>query len=247
MNKKTLIFVPTYEEADNVGPMVEQLSAAMPEADLLFCDDSSPDGTGEKLDALKNAFPRLSVKHRPGKLGIGGAHHDGIAYAYDHGYDVLVTLDCDFTHSPSDVPLLVERIDDADVVVGSRYLERDSLPGWSLARRFLTGFGHVLTVNMLGVHGDATGAFRVYNLRRVPREMFALVKSRGYSFFFESLYVIQRNELKVVEVPIKLPARTAGHSKMDVKEIARSVRQLAELSFAHTLRPDQFRLSSRRK
>jgi dolichol-phosphate mannosyltransferase len=239
---RTLVFVPTYEEVDNVGPMVEQLSAVLPEADLLFCDDRSPDGTGEKLDELATRFPRLKVQHRAGKLGIGGAHLDGIAYAYDHDYDILLTLDCDFTHSPADIPSLLDKVEGADVVVGSRFLERDSLPGWSLARRALTGFGHLLTVNMLGVHGDATGAFRAYNLRRVPRDLFALVKARGYAFFFESLYVIQRNELRVVEVPIRLPARAAGHSKMSVVEIARSVRQLAELSVAHAVRPERFRV-----
>ena len=242
MNSRTLIFVPTYEEAENVGPMVEQISAAMPDADLLFCDDNSPDGTGEKLDALAARFPRLSVKHRAGKLGIGGAHLDGIAYAYEHGYDVLVTLDCDFTHSPSGIPALVSRIGEADLVIGSRYLQDNSLPGWSPLRRFLTGFGHVLTENVLGVHGDATGAFRVYNLRRIPREMFDLVTARGYAFFFQSLYIVQANGLSIVEVPITLPARTYGHSKMNIKEVARSVRQLAELTVANATRPSQFKI-----
>jgi dolichol-phosphate mannosyltransferase len=239
---RTLVFVPTYEEVDNVEPMVEQLSAVLPDADLLFCDDGSPDGTGEKLDELAARFPRLAVQHRAAKLGIGGAHQDGIAYAYDHDYDVLLTLDCDFTHSPADIPALLAKVETADVVVGSRFLEKDSLPGWSLVRRALTGVGHLLTVTMLGVHGDATGAFRAYNLRRVPRAMFDLVKARGYAFFFESLYVIQRNELQVVEVPIRLPARTAGHSKMNAAEIARSVRQLAELSVAHAVNPGRFRV-----
>ncbi len=242
MTNRTLIFVPTYEEVDNVGPMVEQLSAVMPDADLLFCDDNSPDGTGEKLDAMKGAFPRLSIQHRSGKLGIGGAHLDGIAYAYEHNYDVLVTLDCDFTHSPTDIPGLLAKIGQADVVVGSRYLQEDSLPGWSPLRKFLTGFGHVLTENILGVHGDATGAFRVYNLRTIPREMFDLVTARGYAFFFQSLYIMQANGLRVAEVPITLPARTYGHSKMNVNEVARSVRQLAELTIANATRPSQFKI-----
>src|SRR5262249_62178311 len=100
---------------------------------------------------------------------------------------------CDFTHSPALIPVFLERSERADVVVGSRYLEKGSLPGWSLVRKSLTGFGHVLTKALLGISQDATGAFRVYNLETIPRELFQLVQSRGYAFFFESLLVLQRN------------------------------------------------------
>ena len=247
MKPKVLIFVPTYDEVENVGPMVEQLTAAVPDAELLFCDDNSPDGTGRRLDELAAAHGRLTILHRAGKLGIGGAHQDGIRYAYEHDYDALLTLDCDFTHSPSDIPRLLEALDTADLVVGSRYLARNSLPGWSPLRRFLTSFGHLLTVNMLGVHGDATGAFRAYNLRKIPRELFALVKARGYAFFFESLYIAQNNALVIAEVPIVLPARTYGHSKMNVNEVARSVRQLVDLGVGRALHPDNFQLPANRK
>src|SRR5580704_16281244 len=104
---KTLIFVPTYNERDNALRMVEDLVRHAPDTDLVFMDDSSPDGTGELLEEAAKSQPRLKVLHRPGKLGVGGAHLDAIAYAYDHGYDTLITLDCDFTHSPSDIPVLL--------------------------------------------------------------------------------------------------------------------------------------------
>src|SRR5580704_6918211 len=123
--QKTLIFVPTYEERDNVQPMLVDLRRHAPDADIVFMDDNSPDGTGELLDTLAKTEPRLKVIHRAGKLGIGGAHLDGIAYAYDHGYDTLVTLDCDFTHSPADIPLLLARSGDAHLTIGSRFLEAD--------------------------------------------------------------------------------------------------------------------------
>jgi dolichol-phosphate mannosyltransferase len=240
---KTLIFIPTYEERDNVTPMVADLVRYAPDCDILFVDDNSPDGTGEVLDELSKTEPRLTVKHRSGKLGIGGAHLEGIAYAYEHGYERLITLDCDFTHSPSDIPRLIERSSEADITIGSRFLEPDGLPGWNAVRRFLTNFGHLLTVNMLGIGSDATGAFRIYNLKTVPREMFDLVKARGYAFFFESLFIASQNNLKIREVAIKLPARTYGHSKMTLREIRRSVRQLGYLYVSNKTNPAQFRVA----
>jgi len=240
--EKTLIFIPTFDERENVGRMVEELVRHMPQADILFMDDNSPDGTGEVLDELAKGQPRLRVMHRAGKLGVGSAHHEGIAYAFDHGYGKLVTLDCDFTHSPADIPRLLEKLEESDIAVGSRYLEPNSLPGWNLLRKLLTNLGHILTVNMLGITGDATGAFRAYRLSKIPRGMFDLIQARGYAFFFESLFVATQNNLKILEVPITLPARTYGHSKMSVREIQRSVRQLLSLFVANKTNPAQFRV-----
>ena len=240
---KTLVFVPTYEERDNVRPMLAEIVRAAPHSDVLFIDDNSPDGTGQILDELAKGEPRLKVIHRAGKLGIGGAHQDGIAYAYDNGYEVLVTLDCDFTHTPADIPMLLETSVNVDIAVGSRFLEDDSLPGWHIIRKLLTNVGHLLTVNMLGISADATGAFRVYNLTRIPREMFGLVKARGYAFFFESLFVACQNDLRIAEFPIRLPARASGHSKMTLREIQRSIAQLCRLLIANRTNPGQFRVA----
>jgi dolichol-phosphate mannosyltransferase len=239
---KTLIAIPTYNERENVGPMCEQIVALGLDADLLFLDDSSPDGTGAALDALVSTHARVRVIHRPAKAGIGAAHFDGIGLAYDEGYTRLVTLDCDFTHSPELIPAFLARGETADVVVGSRYIESDSLPGWTVIRKMLTAGGHVLTKTLLGISQDATGAFRAYDLTRIPREAFGLVRSRGYSFFFESLLVLTRNGFTVAEVPIKLPARTAGHSKMSLVEIRRSVETLGMLFWATKTDPGRFLL-----
>jgi dolichol-phosphate mannosyltransferase len=246
MPPKTLIFIPTYDERDNVGPMCEQIFALGLDADLMFMDDASPDGTGAELDRLTARYPRLRVAHRAGKSGIGSAHLEGIALAYREGYDRLVTLDCDFTHTPTLIPVFLERGAGADVVVGSRYLGNDSLPGWSGIRKLLTGGGHLLTKNLLGISQDATGAFRVYNLRAIPEALFALVRSRGYAFFFESMLVLERNGFSVAEVPIKLPARTAGNSKMSFQEIRRSVQTLFGLFVQDQLDSGRFRLDKTR-
>jgi dolichol-phosphate mannosyltransferase len=239
----TLIFIPTYNERGNVEAMCEQILALALQADIVFLDDNSPDGTGEVLDRLAAQHENISVIHRSGKLGIGGAHLDGIAWAYERGYETLVTMDCDFTHSPSDIPRLLERLPGHDVVVGSRFLQEKSLPGWNLLRRTLTWLGHFLTRGLLGMGYDATGAFRVYRLSRIPAELFRLVSARGYSFFFESLFVLHFNRFVIAEVPIVLPARTYGHSKMSFREAARSGTQVVSLALSSRLNPARWRVA----
>lgn len=239
---RTLIFVPTYNERDNVERMVRELTALGLEADLLFMDDSSPDGTGDILDELAGELPSLSVVHRTSKLGIGSAHLAGIDWAYDNGYQRLVTLDCDFTHDPGDLNTLIQNSAGFDVTVGSRYLRAGSLPGWNALRRSLTGFGHVLTRYVLGIPFDSTGALRLYDLERIPRGVFARVKSQGYGFFFESMFVLVRSGCSVGEFPIVLPARTYGSSKMTIAETVRSGRQLLALRLSSIIRPDRHRI-----
>ena len=242
MTARTLIFVPTYNESGNAERMALELTALPIDADILFMDDASPDGTGQLLDSLAIHMPRLFVVHRAGKLGVGSAHIDGIRWAYDKGYERLITLDCDFTHSPADVVRLVNNSNGFAVSTGSRYLEAGSLPGWNILRKSLTTIGHVLTRDVLGIKVDATGALRVYDLRRIPRELFEMVTARGYGFFFESMFLLVRNGFSVKEIPIVLPARTYGSSKMTTRETLRSGSQLLALWRQSLLRPSRFRL-----
>jgi dolichol-phosphate mannosyltransferase len=242
VSTKTLIFIPTYNERENVTPMCTQILALGLDADLVFMDDGSPDGTGKVLDDLAAQHPRVAVIHRTKKSGIGSAHLEGIAYAYDKGYDRLLTMDCDFTHSPSLIPEFLDASKTAPVVVGSRYLGEESLPGWTIVRKILTRAGHLLTESMLGISQDATGAFRVYDLRTIPRALFELVQSRGYAFFFESLLIVNKNHFAIAEIAIKLPARTAGHSKMSFIEVRRSLTTLMTLLVATRTNPSRFLL-----
>jgi dolichol-phosphate mannosyltransferase len=240
---KTLIFVPTYNEADNVTILAEGIFSLGLDADLLICDDGSPDGTGEIIEKMKVTYPRLLTLHRAGKLGVGSAHLDGIAYAYDNGYTRLVTMDCDGTHAPHDVPRLLAAADEADVVTGSRFVTKDSLPGWTLYRRSMTQLGHLVTEGLLGLTNDATGAFRVYRLDRLPREVFSLVTEKGYAFFLQSLFILQENGASIVDVATKLPARTYGHSKMTFGEVRNSVQRILSIAVARQADPSQFRLA----
>jgi dolichol-phosphate mannosyltransferase len=229
-----LIFVPTYNEAENVERLLVDISALDIQADILFIDDNSPDGTGAILDRLAAHYSNLTVIHRSGKNGIGSAHLDGIRYAYQQGYVRLVTMDSDFTHSPENIFDLLRESEHSDIVVGSRYLQKDSLIEWNLFRTILTKSGHILTENLLKMPYDATGAFRLYRLDTVPFYAFQVVRSLGYAFFFESLYIMHLNGYRIREIPIALPARTYGHSKMTIREAFRSVKQLMRI-YANTL------------
>jgi dolichol-phosphate mannosyltransferase len=227
-----LVFIPTYNEGENVertGTAIRDLGL---DVDVLFVDDSSPDGTGDILDEMARRDPRLTVIHRPAKLGIGSAHVRGIQWAYDHGYRTLITMDCDLSHQVEDLPRFLAAADACEVVVGSRYLVQESLQEWNPFRRTLTSVAHLMTRHLLGIEYDATGAYRLYRLDRIPREAFAAVRAVGYSFFFESLYLLHASGFTVREVPIRLPARTYGHSKMGLRDIARSVWELTRLSLA---------------
>lgn len=242
MRRPLLIFVATYNEAENVAPMCHALLALGLDADLLFCDDHSPDGTGEILDRLAAELPRVRVLHRPGKLGIGSAHQAGLSHAYSRGYEQLLTLDCDFTHSPADLPRLLAAAQGAAVTLGSRWQQPGSLPGWSWFRRLMTAGGRLLTRGVLRVPHDATGALRLYDLRKIPIALFGLVRSPSYGFFAESLFVLVQNGFLIHEIPIVLPARTYGHSKMTWGEALRTVRLLLHLRLDQARHPERFQL-----
>jgi len=225
--------VPTYNERENVETLYTQIVALGLDLDLLFVDDRSPDGTGEILDRLAATDPRLRVLHRATKEGVGSAHRAGIREAYAGGYRVLLTMDADLTHSPSLLPQFLARADDAALIVGSRFLATESLADWSPARRFLTWFGHFLTRRLLGMPYDATGALRLYRLDIIPPEAFDAVRARSYDFFFESMFVLWKRGLPVIELPIPLPKRTYGHSKMSLRDIVGSVAKLLALWSRH--------------
>lgn len=238
---RTLVFIPTYNERDDAPRICGQIHALGLDADVLFVDDGSPDGTGRVLEELKPRFPRLVVHHRPAKLGIGSAHLGAVEWAYDNGYRVLVTMDCDFTHSPADIPALIAASRGCDLAVGSRWARKDSLPGWNLLRRSMTWLGHALTRVVLGLPQDASSAFRAYRLDRLPRELFRLVHSGGYGFFFESMLVFHRNGCSIAEVPIVLPARTYGHSKRSALAALRDAAYVFALARAARRDPGRYR------
>jgi len=216
---KTLIMIPTYNEKDNVKVIISKFKKLKPKFSLLFIDDNSPDGTGKELEKYRKKVDNIHIIHRESKLGIGSAHLAGIQWAYEHEFSKLITLDGDLTHSLDDLELFLKKIDDYDIVVGSRFLKKDSLLGWSVYRKFLTYLGDFVTTFLLRLPYDSTCGFRSYNLEKINGNLFKMIMSNSYSFFIESLFVLKQNNARIIEVPIVLPVRTYGNSKMKMSDI----------------------------
>lgn len=219
MTSKTLIMIPTYQEVDNIKSLIYRLVELHLDADILFIDDNSPDGTGELLDKCTEKFTNIKVLHRRNKAGIGTAHQYGIEWAYEHNYTKLITMDGDFTHSPEDIPELLTYSDDYDIVIGGRHAKENSLEGWTVWRKFVTTMAHQFTLKLLHLPWDATTAFRIYNIERIPITIFTLVKSKGYSFFIESLCILNENKFTVRDVPVIFPPRASGTSKLRFEDM----------------------------
>ena len=225
-----LIFTPTYNEAENIRPIIGQLFELGLAADILVVDDNSPDGTGDIVTEMMGNHPNLSLLKREGKQGIGGAHLAALRYAESKGYRLFVSLDADYSHKPEDIPRLLELKDAYDVVVGSRFQRESSLEEWHPYRKFLTHLGHFLTKTLLRLPYDASGGLRLYRLDRIPSALFDRIESREYDFFFESLTLLHVSGFRIGEVPVDLPARTYGHSKMRIGHLVRGVLRLFRLS-----------------
>jgi dolichol-phosphate mannosyltransferase len=216
---RVVVCLPTYNERDNLGPMVRALDdvARRHELDarVLVIDDSSPDGTGELADRLTGEFRFLSVLHRPKKEGLGPAYLAGFVWALATDADRIVEMDCDFSHDPEDLPRLLAATENADLALGSRYVEGGGTRNWSLARRAVSRFGSVYARILLGVGvRDLTGGFKCF--RRSVLEAIGLeqVSTKGYAFQIETTYRTLKLGFRVVEVPIVFSEREAGKSKM---------------------------------
>lgn len=242
---KTLVMIPTYNESQNVRIIHGRVRAALPEAEILFVDDNSPDGTGVILDELASADRTVYVLHRQGKLGIGSAHLAGIEWAYQHGTTVLVTMDADCTHSPEEVSLFIDAALHAAVVVGSRFIGKGGISQWPLHRRLITKGGHILTQAVLGMRYDATGAYRVYRLDKIPQSIFSLVRSRDYSFFYESLKIVDLAKLPIAQVPVVLAPRFEGNSKMRLSDMVRGFTYLFQLGLRSRMPFSELRRSAK--
>jgi dolichol-phosphate mannosyltransferase len=238
---RLLVFTATYNEADNIVPLVEQVFEALPAADMLVVDDASPDGTGRIADELKARFPRLHVVHRPGKNGLGTAHKLAIKYALAEGYGALITMDADFSHHPKYLPEMVKNLELADFVIGSRFIPGGSCE-YPLPRVALSVGANTLTRNLLGIPlRETTTAYRGFRRSLLERMNMDAVRSDGYSFFVESIFQVARLERAMGrsggmrEFPIRFEDRRAGSTKISKKEIANGMRTLGRLAVKRLL------------
>ncbi len=212
---KTLIIIPTYNEVENLPLLLTEIFSYAPQTDVLVVDDNSPDGTGELAETIRQQDSRLHVLHRPGKLGLGTAYIAGFHYALAHGYDAAFEMDADFSHDPCHLPAFLAAIEQADVVIGSRYIPGGSTPGWSALRRLISGSGNIFARFMLGLQvRDCTGGFRCYRRNVLEHLDLDTIQSRGYAFQVELTYRAVERGFKVVEIPITFLDRRLGTSKM---------------------------------
>ena len=212
---KTLIIIPTYNEFDNLRPLLQEIFSFAPAVDVLIVDDNSPDGTGKLADQIHVENPQVNVLHRAGKLGLGTAYIAGFKYAVEHGYDVAFEMDADFSHDPRYLPDFLKKIENADLVIGSRYVEGGDTPNWSLLRRFISGGGNIFARFMLGipVH-DCTAGYRCYRRQVLQSIELDNIESQGYAFQVELVYRVYKHGFKIVETPIIFMDRRVGKSKM---------------------------------
>ena len=218
---KTFIILPTYNEAQNLPPMVAQLLALdLSDVNILIIDDHSQDGTGQIADRLRDQHnPRVAVLHRPGKMGLGTAYITGFKWALENGADCIIQMDADFSHSPNYLPPFVSKIAQYDVVVGSRYVPGGKLdPRWSGWRYFLSKWANSVWVRLiLGTQvQDATAGFKCWSRRALERIQVDTVRSNGYIFQVEMAYLSEKLGLSILEYPIYFEDRRIGKSKMTV-------------------------------
>lgn len=213
---KSLVVVPTYNEAENIADVLTRVRRASPSTEVLVVDDSSPDGTADIAERVGQEVGNVHVLRRPDKQGFGPACKEGFAWALEHGYDVVVQMDADLSHDPAVVPDLLREVDaGADYAIGSRYVEGGDFPDWPWYRRALSAWANRYARFMLRLRGrDVTAGFRATRAELLERIRYETVRADGYGFMIETRYRIERSGATGVEIPIVFRDRSRGKSKM---------------------------------
>jgi len=232
----TLVTLATYNEIENLPRLVDEIFAHAPAVDVLVIDDNSPDGTGAWCDQKAAVDPRVHCLHRAGKLGLGTATIAGMHYAIEHGYRYMLNMDADFSHHPRYLPALIAGMDHADgrptvdVMIGSRYVAGGAIEGWPLKRHLMSRGVNTYARWLLGLRArDCSGAFRCYRTALLEKIDFATIRSRGYSFQEEILWLLKRQGARFGETPITFADREHGVSKIDAKEARSALRIILAL------------------
>jgi len=222
----TWVVLPTYEEAENLPGIAKAILEVLPAATLLVVDDGSPDGTGELADRMATADPRVRVRHRPGKAGLGRAYLDGFRVALDGGATSLVQMDADWSHDPAVLPALLQPIVDgrADLVIGSRYVRGGRVLDWGIGRRLVSRLGSLFARIVLSLRpNDLTGGFKAWRAETLASIPFDGVHAGGYVFQIEMTHRASRGGARITEVPITFQDRRVGHSKMSRRIIVEAL------------------------
>jgi dolichol-phosphate mannosyltransferase len=228
---KTIVVIPTYDERENVARMAKAVLAQDSAIELLFVDDNSPDGTGAEIDLLAAGDSRIHCLHREKKEGLGKAYVAGFRRAMELGAERIVQMDCDFSHNPADIMRLVA--EDADLVIGSRYVPGGGTPGWPFSRRLISRAGGLFIRTVTGMPlRDPTGGFKCWRVAALERIGFETVESAGYSFQLEMNHRTWKAGLSMREVPIIFSERAAGYSKITFGIAVESFKIALKLRFA---------------
>lgn len=221
----TAVVLPTYNESENIERMLRALRRVVPDAVVMVIDDNSPDGTGRIAESVAAEVGGVRVVHRAGKNGLGSAYRHGFGLAIDEGFDAVVSMDCDFSHDPDVIPIMLRSLDDgADAVIGSRYVRGGGTKDWPLHRRLLSKWGNLYTGFVLGVKvRDCTSGFRAYRGSALAAIDPRTTRAEGYAFLTELVVRLSRRGSRIVEVPILFVDRQYGTSKMSGRIIAESM------------------------
>ena len=231
---RATICLPTYDERENLEPMVHSLEEMLgPDDRVLVIDDNSPDGTGAIADRLAVELDWVDVLHRPRKEGLGSPNLDGFRRALADGAELVLEMDCDFSHDPNDVPRLIAAAEDADLVLGSRYVRGGGTANWGLVRRAISRWGSLYAQVLLGLGvRDLTGGFKCYRRAVLERIDLDAITSRGYAFQIETTYRALRAGFRVAEIPIRFTDREVGGSKMSRAIVLEGVWKVPALRIA---------------
>ncbi len=220
-----LVVMPTYNERENVAAVLQAVRASVPSADILVVDDNSPDGTAKIVNETGESLGRIDLLQRPGKQGLGSAYRQGFSLALDRGYDVIVSMDVDFSHDPAVLPEMLRLIDaGADAVIGSRYVPGGATVDWPVHRRVLSRWGNRYTSLVLGLQiRDCTSGYRAYRADALAEIDASSTTAEGYAFLTELVRRLVRSGRRVMETPIVFTDRRYGTSKMSSRIIAESM------------------------
>lgn len=222
MKNYILIIIPVLNEVNNIIPIVKKIDkyVKLKNKKILFVDDNSTDGTQSKILEIKKNYKYIHLIVRKKKLGIGSAHKDALKWGFKNKYKIIITMDCDGTHNPIYINSMLRILskNKYDVVSTNRFLNQNSLRDWTIWRKILTTIRHILIKFLLNIKHDSSGAFRCYLTKKINLKTIMLAKSNSYSFFWESNYILSK-KYKIKEIPIMLPGRKAGVSKMRFKDI----------------------------
>jgi dolichol-phosphate mannosyltransferase len=227
IGRKALVCLPTYDERENLGPMIDAILAVVPGVEVLVIDDNSPDGTGQLADQIAAREPRVQVLHRAGKEGLGRAYLAGFAWALARDYGLVLEMDCDFSHDPGYLPGMLAAAEEADLVLGSRYVKGGGTVDWGLLRQLISRGGSFYARTILGLSvRDLTGGFKCFRREVLEAIDLPTVECTGYAFQIELTYRAARRGFRIRELPIVFADRRVGHSKMSRRIVLEAIRKV---------------------